>query len=372
MVKADLTLPTDMKLTDNKPLPWVSFCIATYKRTEILAETLRSIQKQEFQNFEVVVSDNDPEQTSRSVVENFGDNRFKYYYNKINVGMVKNFNLALSHATGEYVVMLADDDPPYGNFLSELHTMWMDFPNYGAYYGACEVLMEDHAAAVAYGTKTGKIECLAPVSKDAVRCFSKEEFPVKYFQGEVFPYILWSTGVVSRQIVLKIGGMPDYGSPLLTDISYIAMVGSDSGCVTINKILGRQTVHGTNSGLINPHNVSTALKGSYQYLSKGFSHREDWPTVCDAMEKYLIDYIVTHASAMDRFFVASANKLEQRKLKETINEITKLPFMQAATRRLNWPRTYRIIELIRHFILRVISIAVIRRVISPLKKALLG
>lgn len=349
-------------------VPWVSFCVATYKRPEILAKTLRSIQQQTIKNFEVIVSDNDTEQSSRSVVNEIRDSRIHYFYNNENVGMVRNFNAALDHAIGSYVVLLADDDPPDANFLAEIYAMWTEYPSYGSYYGACEVLMEDPTAAAAYKSKVGKIECLAPAPPGIIRCFSKKEFPVKYFKGEVFPYILWSTGIVRRDIALEIGGMPDYGSPLLTDISYIALTGAHSGCVTVNKILGRQIVHGSNSGLTNPHNVELALKGSYEFMSKRFAKREDWLTIREAMEKYLFVYTVTHSLAMSRYFSANENKSEQRKLKQTVSEIAKLEFMHGLMFQFNWPFVNLIESAFRRCLFRLLTIKYIRQVISSIKR----
>ena len=358
------------KTTENldNTTPWISFCVATHKRPEILAKTLRSIQQQTIENFEVIVSDNDPEQSSRSVVDEIGDSRIHYFCNNENVGMVRNFNVALAHAKGSYVVLLADDDPPDANFLSEIHAIWIEYPSYGTYYGACEVLMEDPAAAASYNSKVGSIECLAAEPAGIIRCFSKNEFPVKYFKGEVFPYILWSTGIVRRDIALEIGGMPDYGSPLLTDISYIALTGAHSGCVTINKVLGRQVVHGANSGLTNPHNVEAALNGSYQYMSHRFAKREDWLSVRQAMEKYLFTYTLTHSLAMNRYFSATKNKGEQRKLKQTINEIAKLQFMHGLIFQFNWPIVNSIESVLRNCLYRLLTIKFIRRFSSSIKR----
>ena len=42
-------------------MPLVSFCLSTYKRGSILKSTLESIQRQNFHDYEVIVSDNDSE-----------------------------------------------------------------------------------------------------------------------------------------------------------------------------------------------------------------------------------------------------------------------------------------------------------------------
>lgn len=315
-------------MSNSSKVPWVSFCLATYKRPEILARTLKGIQRQEFIDFEVVVSDNDPEQSSRSVVEALADGRFHYYFNSENVGMVKNFNAALSHAGGQYVVMMADDDPPYHDFLSTIRTLWELHPNYGAYYGACEVLIESEVAAAAYQHGMGAVKCLAPLPEGVVRCFSAEDYSERYFVGEIFPYILWSTGIVRKDIALAMGGMPDYGSPLLTDISYIAIAGSYEGCATINKVLGGQTVHGGNSGLVNPHNVEIALQGCHQSFVDRFSRRADWESLEKAANRFLFNYMVAHCIAMDRLFVMTGNRASRAELRKTLRTLSKLPYMK--------------------------------------------
>jgi glycosyltransferase involved in cell wall biosynthesis len=45
--------------------PKVSFCFTTFKRFDYLQKTLESVKNQTFSDFEVIVSDNDPEQRGR-------------------------------------------------------------------------------------------------------------------------------------------------------------------------------------------------------------------------------------------------------------------------------------------------------------------
>lgn len=313
--------------TNNKT-PWVSLCIATYGRQEILKYTLSQIQKQSFLNYEVIVSDNDPVQSSRKIVEEMDDERFLYFYNSENVGMVKNFNIALSYARGDFIVMMADDDPPQIDFLQTLYLLWQEKPNFGMYYGASEIVMADKEAAAAYQVKTGSINYMAPVPENTIRCFSKEEFPIAYFENRVFPYMLWSTGIVRREIALEIGGMPDYGSALLTDLSYIIVTGSYAGCATINKIVGQQVVHGSNSGLANPHNIEDALIGSHKYLEEKLSKREDWIDLKKRVEKFLALYIVNHSLAMKIYFTNNRMHEENKKMLLALKRMFKLPGME--------------------------------------------
>jgi glycosyltransferase involved in cell wall biosynthesis len=99
--------------------PKVSFCFTTFKRFDYLQKTLESVKNQTFSDFEVIVSDNDPEQSGKEVVEGF-DQRFKYFPNETNLGMKKSFNKSLDRSSGEFIVMIADDDPVYPDMLETL------------------------------------------------------------------------------------------------------------------------------------------------------------------------------------------------------------------------------------------------------------
>jgi len=311
-----------LNISDRRP--WVSICIATYRRPALLRATLEVLRQQGFADFEVVISDNDPESSARCVVDEY-DARFRYIPNETNVGMVKNFNRAISHARGEFVAMLADDDPPMPEFLPVLHDLCQRYPGSGAYFGACQVSMESVEAAASYKVDVGKMKFLAKGPEGSVQNISAAEFPMAFFKGEVFPYVLWSTGIVRRDIVLQIGGMPDYGSPLLTDFAYILLAGSHSGCVTVNTILGCQSVHGRNSGLADPHDIEIALTGCHRYLSTALRHRDDWLTLQKSMESFLGKYIINHAIAMRRYLkVVRPNPGEYRRMERAMRNVFRL------------------------------------------------
>ena len=317
-----------MHSNSNNATPWASICIATFKRPALLKNTLEALRSQKFQDFEVIVSDNDPAASSQEIVRKY-DSRFRYIANDVNVGMVKNFNRAISYARGEYVAMLTDDDPPTPEFLATLYDLSLRHPGNGAYFGACEVFMESAEAAASYRVEVGKIGFLANVPEGAVRIFPSKEFPAAFFKGDVFPYILWSTGVVRAEIVRRIGGMPDYGSPLLTDFAYVLLAGTESGCVTINTILGCQSVHGANSGLTDPHNIEVAVTGCHEYLSQRLRHRDDWMLLAGLMEKFLATYIINHAIAMRRYLKSiRPNPAEFRLMKVALGKIFRLNFMR--------------------------------------------
>ena len=55
--------------------PWVSFCMSTFKRPVFLKDTIQTILQQSFTDFEIIVSDNDPEQSAEAVVKEINEPR---------------------------------------------------------------------------------------------------------------------------------------------------------------------------------------------------------------------------------------------------------------------------------------------------------
>jgi succinoglycan biosynthesis protein ExoM len=91
-----------------------SICIATYKRPELLKELLASLYAQDLDegvNLEIIVVDNDTEESARSICSGFSNtNRISLYYltqPEKNISLTR--NMAVKKATGEYI-LFADDD----------------------------------------------------------------------------------------------------------------------------------------------------------------------------------------------------------------------------------------------------------------------
>lgn len=259
--------------------PFVSFCLTTYKRKEYLQKTLESIRLQTFPNFEVIVSDNDPEHSGQSVVEGFNDIRFRYFPNKENIGMKKSFNKSLERSVGRYIVMIADDDPVYPEMLATLINLRENYPGYGLYLGGCNWYCTHPDIASLYTLKVGMNSCLANQPVDTITAYSAMDFLGKFFNFGIFPSYLWSTGMVKREILVQMGGVPDYNTAFLGDYAYLSIMASHSGCVIINTALGHQTIHEQNFGRAQNEQIGTAAVNFIAYVSERIKHVNDWPSI---------------------------------------------------------------------------------------------
>ncbi len=90
----------------------VSIIIPTFNRDKYLTRAVSSALAQDYNDMEVIVSDNDSTDDTGVVVESFmDDKRFKYFKNSKNLGMAPNWRKALNeYATGDFFIILSDDD----------------------------------------------------------------------------------------------------------------------------------------------------------------------------------------------------------------------------------------------------------------------
>jgi len=89
----------------------VSVCIPAYRQVDYLRGTLRSLAEQDFDDYEVIVSDDSPDESVRKLLDefDFGD-RLHYFHNEVPLGSPENWNAAIRRARGEYVKIQHHDD----------------------------------------------------------------------------------------------------------------------------------------------------------------------------------------------------------------------------------------------------------------------
>lgn len=102
-------------------IPRVSVILTVYKRTEYLAEALRSVLDQSFPDFEIIVADDSGMAAAREIVANCGDlDRVKYLPNPTTLGVAQSLIRAVGEARGKYIAILNDDDVWEKEMLGEL------------------------------------------------------------------------------------------------------------------------------------------------------------------------------------------------------------------------------------------------------------
>ena len=89
----------------------VSVCIPAYRQTEFLKKSLDSLFLQRYSDYEVIVSDDSPDDVVARLVDRYrADRRMRYYRNPRRLGTPANWNAAVGLARGEYIKLLHHDD----------------------------------------------------------------------------------------------------------------------------------------------------------------------------------------------------------------------------------------------------------------------
>jgi hypothetical protein len=97
-----------------------SVVIPTRERAATLRHALRTCLDQNFDDYEVIVSDNDSSPATRAVIDEAASQRVRYVRTPGLLAMSSNWDFAVSHARGEYVILIGDDDGLLPHALGEL------------------------------------------------------------------------------------------------------------------------------------------------------------------------------------------------------------------------------------------------------------
>jgi FkbM family methyltransferase len=108
--------------------PKVSICIPAYKKPELMATCLESISNQTFTNYEVVITDDSPDNAVGNVVNNFKDRikNIKYYKNEKRLGSPENWNECVKKASGDYIKIIHCDDHLSSKYSLEKYVKMLD------------------------------------------------------------------------------------------------------------------------------------------------------------------------------------------------------------------------------------------------------
>lgn len=93
--------------------PRLSVALCTYNGEKFIGEQLCSIQKQTILPFEMVICDDNSSDETIMFARSFADNasfQIRLFQNKPGLGVVKNFERAISLCTGDYVALSDQDD----------------------------------------------------------------------------------------------------------------------------------------------------------------------------------------------------------------------------------------------------------------------
>jgi glycosyltransferase involved in cell wall biosynthesis len=97
-----------------------SVLLPTRNRLDLLSYAIETVRRQDYPNWEIIVSDNCSDQDIPGYVRSLCDDRIKYSRSPKLIPVTDNWNNALDLSSGDYIIMLGDDDGLMKGYFSTL------------------------------------------------------------------------------------------------------------------------------------------------------------------------------------------------------------------------------------------------------------
>ena len=110
-----------------------SIVIPLYNKENYVLNTLNSIFKQTFSNYEIIIVNDASTDNSLQLVKELNDKRIRIIENKENLGLSATRNAGISHAKNDYIAFLDADDCWHTTFLERIASLIEEFPDEGVF-----------------------------------------------------------------------------------------------------------------------------------------------------------------------------------------------------------------------------------------------
>ena len=98
--------------------PKYSIIIPTCDRANLLKHTINGCLRQNYDNYEILVSNNFSSDNTKIILENFNkEPKINVVKTESRMAMPLHWEFAMSHARGDYIIFLGDDDGISTNLL---------------------------------------------------------------------------------------------------------------------------------------------------------------------------------------------------------------------------------------------------------------
>lgn len=108
----------------------ISFVLPAYK-ARFLSQAIDSILQQSISDWELIIVDDQSPEDLHSIVASYFDTRIHYYRNERNLGgenLVRQWNYCITLASGDWIVLAADDDVYAPTFCEECEKLIAKYP----------------------------------------------------------------------------------------------------------------------------------------------------------------------------------------------------------------------------------------------------
>jgi len=109
--------------------PKVSVIMSVYNDEKYVADAIRSILNQTYEDFEFIIVNDGSTDRTQEIIDSFKDDRLVKIRNERNSGVAKSINTALKVARGEFIAIQDSDDLSLNNRLKDMVNLLEKSPN---------------------------------------------------------------------------------------------------------------------------------------------------------------------------------------------------------------------------------------------------
>lgn len=174
-LKKDIKKNVDKLVNEHNNEPLVSVCMPIYNDEKDIIKSVNSILNQTYQNFEIIICDNNSEDKTFKLLEGIKDKRIRLIKNEKNIGWMLNSNKVLNLAIGEYVVTLHGDDSFQQNYIESVVRIFNINKNVGIIHFIDENMKkicfdnQSYFSSKKYYSKIASLNCMPPPTQTAFR-----------------------------------------------------------------------------------------------------------------------------------------------------------------------------------------------------------
>ena len=236
----------------------VTVALPVYKRLNYLPGALACLQNQDYENLDILISDNGVNGAAfDDLLEQHLNRPYRVRRNPESVTICQHFNQLVEAAEGEYFVLLSDDDEISPEFVSELAGLLDSDLDIGVALSKLEVMDE---AGV---TRSDDRHSMLPPS-----VMSGDEFVRIWCTGE-YSFVCFVTNMARTAEIRRVGAYPELTGGTSTDnalmvkLSFGRKVGFAPGATF------RYRVYEASTGLaLDPSQLASDLRTFLQFLDE--------------------------------------------------------------------------------------------------------
>jgi len=203
----------------------VSIIVNFHNSEKYLDNCIRSILAQDYQNFEIILWDNSSTDNSKKIVENFNDERIKYFFNKEKSSLYKARNQAIKASNSDLIAFLDSDDWWEKDYLSSRENIFNN-TNYDYFY--CNVNL--------YYEKNQK--------KKRYKNFILPNGKIYNFLAK--DYFIIISGLIIRRKIIEQFGTFDENFNIIGDFDYVMKISKKLNAHSVSKPLVFYRYHENN------------------------------------------------------------------------------------------------------------------------------